>query len=428
MRVLHGTIGSLLAKLDQICWGWDCTPFGSWPRWCLCGRVRLQWENEHASAKRIKLTSAKTDHESRSKGAWSKVERQQGECREWNCAKCFWRNLKFGTTSKALSCNSNNNNTNGKTVEALHLCILPSVKGWMHVFGCHVILQNDDMHQLNQDNRWQKNGLIAASKCHDRCGGNVEGKESTPCNDQWDNVGDACMNASVVVLAMMWCVRTEPPIVNKVPASASAWRQQWHLPARWTSLATPFAFVSILTWCSGLSTNLSSNLSSSPSRKALRCRVKAWSTLRHFGKWSQITQVDVIFQHRNRCCKEHGENDNPITKAAELDGSARIWLCTPQQTSTETLTFLAQNQQLSNAMPMAKQQTPPLEQQIFIQLVQSSTNPIQKQQMASCNNDDKFKSRRNRSRCGVKQKTLQQGHSWWSNCPENWQQFLKQFC
>jgi len=26
-------------------------------------------------------------------------------------------------------------------------------------------------------------------------------------------------------------------------------------------------------------------------------------------------------------------------KAAELDGSARIWLCTPQQTSTEALTF-----------------------------------------------------------------------------------------
>jgi len=52
-------------------------------------------------------------------------------------------------------------------------------------------------------------------------------------------------------------------------------------------------------------------------------------------------------------------------KAAELDGSARIWLCTPQQTSTEALQFLAKNQQLSNVMLMGKQQTPPLEQPIL---------------------------------------------------------------
>jgi len=32
-----------------------------------------------------------------------------------------------------------------------------------------------------------------------------------------------------------------------------------------------------------------------------------------------------------------------IDKAAELDSSARIWLCTPQETSTEALTFLAKN-------------------------------------------------------------------------------------
>jgi len=54
-----------------------------------------------------------------------------------------------------------------------------------------------------------------------------------------------------------------------------------------------------------------------------------------------------------------------ITKAAELDSSARIWLCTPQQTPTEALTFLAKNQQLSNAMPMGKQQMSPLEQPIL---------------------------------------------------------------
>jgi len=52
-------------------------------------------------------------------------------------------------------------------------------------------------------------------------------------------------------------------------------------------------------------------------------------------------------------------------KAAELDGSARIWLCTPQQTSTETLQFLAKNQQLSNVMLMGKQQRPPLKQPIL---------------------------------------------------------------
>jgi len=45
-------------------------------------------------------------------------------------------------------------------------------------------------------------------------------------------------------------------------------------------------------------------------------------------------------------------------KAAELDGSARIWLCTAKQTSTEALQFLAKNQQLSDVMLMGKQQTP----------------------------------------------------------------------
>jgi len=53
-------------------------------------------------------------------------------------------------------------------------------------------------------------------------------------------------------------------------------------------------------------------------------------------------------------------------KAAELDSSARIWLCNPQQTSTEALAFLAKNQQLSNVMPMGKQQMPPLEQPILL--------------------------------------------------------------
>jgi len=54
-----------------------------------------------------------------------------------------------------------------------------------------------------------------------------------------------------------------------------------------------------------------------------------------------------------------------IIKAAELESSARIWLCTPQQTSTEALAFLAKNQQLSDATLMGKQQTPPLDQLIL---------------------------------------------------------------
>ena len=41
-------------------------------------------------------------------------------------------------------------------------------------------------------------------------------------------------------------------------------------------------------------------------------------------------------------------------EAAELTRSARIWLCTPQQTSTETLTFLAKNQQLRDAITLGK--------------------------------------------------------------------------
>jgi len=56
---------------------------------------------------------------------------------------------------------------------------------------------------------------------------------------------------------------------------------------------------------------------------------------------------------------------NNQNKAAELDSSARIWLCTPQQTSTESLTFLAKNQQLADAMLMGKQQTPPPQQPIL---------------------------------------------------------------
>jgi len=54
------------------------------------------------------------------------------------------------------------------------------------------------------------------------------------------------------------------------------------------------------------------------------------------------------------------------------------------------LAFLAKNQQLSNAIPMGKQQTPPLKQPIFIQLVRSSTNPIQTAN--DYNNDSKFES------------------------------------
>jgi len=47
-----------------------------------------------------------------------------------------------------------------------------------------------------------------------------------------------------------------------------------------------------------------------------------------------------------------------------VDSSTRIWLCTPQQTSSKEWTFLAKNQQLFNAMLMGKLQTPPLEQLI----------------------------------------------------------------
>jgi len=64
-------------------------------------------------------------------------------------------------------------------------------------------------------------------------------------------------------------------------------------------------------------------------------------------------------------CESHTDPGRRQNKAAELDGSARIWICTPQQTSTEALQFLAKNQQLSNAMLMGKQQTPPLEQPIL---------------------------------------------------------------
>jgi len=40
-----------------------------------------------------------------------------------------------------------------------------------------------------------------------------------------------------------------------------------------------------------------------------------------------------------------------------------MWLCTPQQTSTEALLLLAKNQQLSNVTLMGKQQTPHLSNQ-----------------------------------------------------------------
>ena len=69
-------------------------------------------------------------------------------------------------------------------------------------------------------------------------------------------------------------------------------------------------------------------------------------------------------------------------KAAELDGSARIWLCTPQQTSAEALAFLAKNQQLSNVMLMGKQQRPPLEQPISFRSF-SHQQTQSKQPMAS---------------------------------------------
>jgi len=45
---------------------------------------------------------------------------------------------------------------------------------------------------------------------------------------------------------------------------------------------------------------------------------------------------------------------NSLNEAVELDSSAGIGLCTPQQRSTEALAFSAENQQLSDAMPMEK--------------------------------------------------------------------------
>jgi len=59
---------------------------------------------------------------------------------------------------------------------------------------------------------------------------------------------------------------------------------------------------------------------------------------------------------------------NSPNEAGELDSSAGIWLCTPQQSLTEALAFSAENQQLSDAMPMGKQQMPPLKQLIFFTL------------------------------------------------------------
>jgi len=90
--------------------------------------------------------------------------------------------------------------------------------------------------------------------------------------------------------------------------------------------------------------------------------------------------------------------NNSSDKAAELDASARIWICLSQQTPTEALPLFAKNQQLSNAMPMGKQQTPPLEQPI---LFRSSTNPIQTRN-GQHNNGHKFGSGRNGSKCGTR--------------------------
>ena len=59
--------------------------------------------------------------------------------------------------------------------------------------------------------------------------------------------------------------------------------------------------------------------------------------------------------------RQQQQND----KAAELDGSARTWICTPWQTPTKTLAFWAKTQQLSDVAPMRKQQRPPLKQLII---------------------------------------------------------------
>jgi len=74
--------------------------------------------------------------------------------------------------------------------------------------------------------------------------------------------------------------------------------------------------------------------------------------------WHQIKNTSVGLDFMEQMCFGIVLQKNLIVlqknKAAELDGSARMWLRTPQQTQTEALTFLAKNQQLSNAMLMGK--------------------------------------------------------------------------
>jgi len=67
-------------------------------------------------------------------------------------------------------------------------------------------------------------------------------------------------------------------------------------------------------------------------------------------------------------------------------GSGAGWLrqnLTSQPTSTEALTFLAKNQQPSDAMPMGKQQTPPLEQPISFRTFQRQQTQSQQPMTSS---------------------------------------------
>jgi len=76
--------------------------------------------------------------------------------------------------------------------------------------------------------------------------------------------------------------------------------------------------------------------------------------------------------------------------------------CTPQQTSTEALAFLDECQQLSDVMSMGKQQTPPPKQSIFFD---NSACPVinkPNQTANGYNNDKKFKSGQNGSKCGIR--------------------------
>ena len=91
-------------------------------------------------------------------------------------------------------------------------------------------------------------------------------------------------------------------------------------------------------------------------KKAVRTPPLHW----HLVKKNRLFPVCHRFIHSffNCCCFY-------TIKAAELDGSARIWICTPWQTPTETLAFWAKTQQLSDVAPMRKQQRPPLKQLII---------------------------------------------------------------